>query len=84
MRLIYVQLSVELMVSVATMKSLLAWIWTWVINDWIDSDGMLTVYMVIAAINVVVYASTVVLYIYGKRIRWWIARSDILERTGLR
>ena len=72
------------MVTVASLKSLFAWIWTWVINDWIDSDGMLAVFMTIAAINMVLYLSTFILSRYGKRIRVWIAAYDVLGKTGLR
>ncbi|KAF5566668.1 major facilitator superfamily transporter [Fusarium phyllophilum] len=35
-------LSVELMVVVASLKSLMAWIWTWVINDWIAVEQLYT------------------------------------------
>ncbi|KAF2762902.1 MFS general substrate transporter [Pseudovirgaria hyperparasitica] len=78
------ELSVELMVSVAALKSLIAWIWTWVVNDWIERDGMMVVYMSIAAINVAVYLTTIVLYIYGKRLRVWIHSRDLLGELGLR
>lgn len=77
-------LAVELMVTIASLKSLIAWIWTWVINDWIVRDGMLTVYMVIATVNVVAYASTLFLYWRGKRVRTWLWRVDLLGRAGLR
>lgn len=71
------------MVTISCLKSLIAWIWTWVINDWIDSSGMLTVFMVIAAVNVVVYASTVVLYLKGKTVRIWLHGMRLFERLGL-
>lgn len=78
------ELSVELMVAVASLKSAMAWIWTWVINDWITKDGMLTVFMTIAGINLAVHISTILLYIYGKRIRSWIFKRDLLGQCGLR
>ncbi|KAI6780266.1 uncharacterized protein J7T54_003045 [Emericellopsis cladophorae] len=77
------ELSVELMVTVASLKSLIAWIWTWVINDWIDASGMLTVLMTIATINVVIHLTTLWLYLRGKKIRIWIAERDMLGRCGL-
>ncbi|EMT70411.1 major facilitator superfamily domain-containing protein [Fusarium oxysporum II5] len=70
------ELSVELMVTVASLKSLMAWIWTWVINDWIVSSGMLTVYMIIAAINVGIHLTTIGLYLKGKYIRIWLQKKD--------
>lgn len=79
----FTKLSVELMVTVASLKSAIAWIWTWVINDWITRDGVLVVFMVIASINVVAYMSTLVLYFRGKAIRVWIHQMDILRRAGL-
>jgi hypothetical protein len=38
------ELSIELMVTVASLKSAMAWIWTWVANDWLASDGPLVVF----------------------------------------
>ena len=78
------ELSAELMVTVASLKSVIAWIWTWVINDWVDRDGMLVVFMVVAAVNVAAYCSTVVYYLYGKRMRMWIQAADTLGKAGLR
>ncbi|KAH7006811.1 major facilitator superfamily domain-containing protein [Ilyonectria destructans] len=77
------ELSVELMVTVASIKSLIAWTWTWVINDWIVADGMLTVFMVIASINVVIHLTTIALFMKGKAIRVWIHEKDMLGRCGL-
>ncbi|QDS67734.1 hypothetical protein FKW77_005937 [Venturia effusa] len=78
------ELSAELMVTIAALKSLIAWIWTWVINDWIERDGLLTVYMTIAAVNVVAYTSTFYLYFRGKQIRIWLHRADLLKKAGLK
>lgn len=78
------ELSVELMVTVASLKSLMAWVWTWVINDWIDANGMLTVFMVIASVNVAIHLTTFILYFRGKSIRIWIAETDMLARCGLK
>jgi hypothetical protein len=72
------------MVAVASLKSLIAWIWTWVINDWIAAQGVLVVFMTVAAINIVIYLSTILLYLYGKRVRRWIHENDVLAKAGLR
>ncbi|PCD27009.1 hypothetical protein AU210_013427 [Fusarium oxysporum f. sp. radicis-cucumerinum] len=77
------ELSVELMVTIASLKSLMAWIWTWVINDWIVSSSMLTVFMIIAAINVAVHLTTIGLYLRGKNIRIWLFEKDFLRRFKL-
>jgi hypothetical protein len=67
------------MVTIASLKSLIAWIWTWVINDWIAKDGMLTVFMVIATVNVAAYLSTILLYFKGKQIRSWLHKKDYMK-----
>ena len=71
------------MITVASIKSLIAWIWTWVINDWIIANGMLTVFMVIAGVNVVVHLTTIALFWKGKAIRFWIREKDMLGQCGL-
>lgn len=77
------ELSVELMVTVASLKSLIAWIWTWVINDWVAKNGPLIVFLAIASINAVVYLSTIVFYAKGKDIRIWLAQKHLWARVGL-
>jgi hypothetical protein len=71
------------MVTVASLKSLIAWIWTWVINDWLAKDGPLMVFCVIGAVNVVVYLTTVVLYLRGKNVRLWLHKADLFRRFDL-
>ncbi|KIX08806.1 uncharacterized protein Z518_03463 [Rhinocladiella mackenziei CBS 650.93] len=77
------ELSVELMVTVASLKSAIAWIWTWVANDWLTDDGPLVVFLSIGAVSVVVYLSTIVFYLRGKAIRTWLLEKDILKLLGL-
>jgi hypothetical protein len=71
------------MVTIASLKSVIAWIWTWVINDWIAKDGMLSVFMVIATVNVLAYLSTVVLYFKGKQVRIWLHQKNYLKGDGV-
>lgn len=71
------------MVTVASLKSLIAWIWTWVINDWLVRNGPLVVFVVVGAINFVVYLTTIGLYLKGKQVRQWIHRADMFSRVGL-
>ncbi|KAF2666571.1 MFS general substrate transporter [Microthyrium microscopicum] len=77
------ELSAELMVAVASMKSAIAWIWTWVINDFIAARGPLTVFLTIMAINIAVYATTLLLYVKGKAARIWIHEKNLLGFMGL-
>lgn len=71
------------MVTIASLKSAVAWIWTWVINDWLARDGPLVVFCVVASINVVVYLGSFVMYWKGKSIRVWLAEYNMLGRLGL-
>ena len=71
------------MVTISCLKSLIAWIWTWVVNDWIVADGMLVVFMTIASINVAVYMTTIVYYFKGKSFRVWIHNANLLKSAGL-
>jgi hypothetical protein len=71
------------MVTVASLKSLIAWIWTWVINDWVTRDGALIVFMTIASVNVAAYLSTFIFYFKGKQIRIWLQEKDFLGALGL-
>ncbi|KAJ9620296.1 hypothetical protein H2203_008061 [Taxawa tesnikishii (nom. ined.)] len=77
------ELSVELMVTVASVKSAFAWIWTWVVNDWLIRDGPLTVFMVIATVSMLVFMSTIGLYFKGKKIRVWLFEKNFLGAAGL-
>ncbi|CAI7596690.1 unnamed protein product [Penicillium palitans] len=77
------ELSVEIMVTIAALKSCIAWIWTWVINDFITSSGVVSVFMTVAAINVVVYLISIPFYLKGKEIRIWLHRKDFLRAAGI-
>lgn len=72
------------MVTVAAIKSLVAWIWTWIITDWLTTDGVLVVFMTIASVNVAIYFTTLPMSWGGKRIRQWIHEADLMGRSGLR
>ncbi|KIW99597.1 uncharacterized protein Z518_11010 [Rhinocladiella mackenziei CBS 650.93] len=76
-------LSVEIMVTIASLKSLIAWIWTWEINNFIDSNGVLTVFMTVASINVVVYLVCILFYLRGKRIRLWLQQKDLMRAANV-
>ncbi|KAJ5690485.1 hypothetical protein N7462_004877 [Penicillium macrosclerotiorum] len=77
------ELSVEVMVAIAALKSAIAWIWTWVINDFITACGVLSVFMTVATINVVIYLTYIPLYFKGKQIRMWLHRKNFFQTTGL-
>ena len=69
--------SVEIMVAIAALKSTIAWIWTWVINDFIAACGVITVFMTVAAINVAIcYLLCIPFYYRGKSMRVWLHRRN--------
>lgn len=75
------EFSVELMVTIASMKSLIAWIWTWVVNDWLARDGPLVLFMTVASVNVAVYLTTFYFYFRGKSVRVWLHKKNFLKAT---
>jgi hypothetical protein len=77
------QLSVEIMVTIAALKSAIAWIWTWVINDFVTASGALSVFMTVGAINVAIYLTYIPFYYRGKQIRMWIHKAKSFRATGL-
>ncbi|KAI1612435.1 major facilitator superfamily domain-containing protein [Exophiala viscosa] len=77
------ELSGEVMTTISATKSVLAWTWSWFINDWITLNGMMTVYFIAAAINIVVLSSTFLLYFKGKQIRIRIQQRNLLGRLNL-
>jgi hypothetical protein len=78
------QLSSELMVTVSALRSSIAWIFIWIINEWIIADGMLVVFLTVGAIHMVVLASTIPMYYYGKRVRKWLYyEARLFEKAGL-
>ena len=62
----------EVLVSISAVRSILAWIWTWFVSDWVASTGLLTVFMSIAAMNMAVYFTTLIFWYKGRGIRLWI------------
>lgn len=72
------ELSVELMVTIASLKSLIAWIWAWVVNDWLARDGPLVLFVTVGAVNVAVYLTTFAFYFKGKEIRLWLYERNFM------
>jgi hypothetical protein len=75
------EFSVELMVTIASMKSLIFWIWIRVVNDWLARDGPLVLFMTVASVNVAVYLTTFYFYFRGKDARVWLHEKNFLETT---
>lgn len=61
-------------------RQLLTFGLTYFVNDWMAKDGVLKVFNTLGAAFLAVCALTVPLWIFGKRIRSYIARQDWLNR----
>ncbi|KAL4783735.1 major facilitator superfamily domain-containing protein [Aspergillus varians] len=77
------ELSIEVMITNAALKSAIAWIWTWVINDFITASGVLSVFMTVATINVAIYLCYIPFYFKGKQMRIWLHNKNLLQAAGL-
>lgn len=75
------EFSAEIMVTISCLKSGAAWIWTWCINNWVSSAGLLTVFMTLAAINVGIYMLAFIFHLYGKKIRIYLQKKDFLRTS---
>lgn len=53
------------------------------VNDWLVADGIIVVFMTVAAINVAVYLTTIIFYFKGKSFRIWTYKKNFLSRAGL-
>ncbi|KAI0012525.1 MFS general substrate transporter [Xylariaceae sp. FL0662B] len=73
------ELSEEAFVAVNA-RNFLTFAFTYFVNDWIEKDGILAVFNVLGAIFVAVNLLTIPLWIFGKRIRGYIARNKALHR----
>ena len=49
-------------------------------NRWLEADGAKNVFLAIGGIQLACLATTVPMYIYGKRARMWTVRRNFMER----
>lgn len=61
-------------------RNLLTFGLTYFVNDWLARDGVLAVFNVLGAVFVAVNFLTIPLWIFGKRMRGYIARNKSLDR----
>ena len=52
---------------------------TYFVNAWLAKDGALAIFNVLGSCLLAVCCLTVPLWIFGKRIRSWVARNDFLN-----
>jgi hypothetical protein len=61
-------------------RNLLTFGLTYFVNDWLVKDGVLAVFNVLGGCFIVVCGLTLPLWIFGKRLRGWIARNQALHK----
>ncbi|KAF2096044.1 MFS general substrate transporter [Rhizodiscina lignyota] len=62
-------------------RAVLSFIFSFIINDWIDKDGIRTVYFIIGSLHGLACILGIVLYVYGKRIRLAVSKSKFYQRV---
>ncbi|KAI1635339.1 major facilitator superfamily domain-containing protein [Biscogniauxia mediterranea] len=73
------ELSEEAFVAINA-RNLLTFGLTYFVNDWLAQDGVLAVFNVLGGIFVAVNLLTIPLWVFGKRVRGYIARNQALHR----
>ncbi|XXH04186.1 centractin- actin- protein of the dynactin complex [Hypoxylon texense] len=73
------ELSEEAFVAINA-RNLLTFGLTYFVNDWLARDGVLAVFNVLGSIFIVVNVLTIPLWIFGQRMRGYIARNEALHR----
>ncbi|KAI1370575.1 MFS general substrate transporter [Hypoxylon crocopeplum] len=73
------ELSEEAFVAINA-RNLLTFGLTYFVNDWLAKDGVLAVFNVLGSVFIAVNVLTIPLWIYGKRMRGYIARNKTLHR----
>ncbi|KAF3058535.1 hypothetical protein GL218_05253 [Daldinia childiae] len=73
------ELSEEAFVAINA-RNILTFGLTYFVNDWLAKNGVLAVFNVLGAVFVGVNVLTIPLWIFGKRIREYIARNEALHR----
>jgi hypothetical protein len=69
--------SVEIFVDIMIFKNLLFFGFSFGVNDWVASQGPVSVFNTMAAVHIVISALAVVMYMFGKKNR------ALMYRTGL-
>lgn len=75
----YPNLAEEAFVAINA-RNLLTFGLTYFVNDWLAKDGPLKVFSVLGAAFLGVCSLTIPLWVFGKKIRSFIARQDFLNR----
>ncbi|WYZ42879.1 hypothetical protein EsH8_VI_000578 [Colletotrichum jinshuiense] len=80
----YRDLAIEGFTIMIIFKNIFSFGLTYSAYDWIIQGGIKPTMIAISSIQAVVCASSIPMYIYGKRVRAYFHQHDLLELTGLR
>ncbi|KAG5949686.1 hypothetical protein E4U60_002224 [Claviceps pazoutovae] len=80
----YRDLTVEGFTLMIIFKNVFSCVLTFYAYDWVIGGGFRKVFMIVASLQMGICVLTIPLWIFGKRIRAFYARNDLLALTGLR
>ncbi|KAG6041409.1 hypothetical protein E4U41_004507 [Claviceps citrina] len=80
----YRDLTVEGFTLMIIFKNVFSCVLTFYAYDWVIGGGFRKVFLIVASIQMAVCALTIPLWVFGKRIRAFYARNDLLALTRLR
>ncbi|KAK2600983.1 hypothetical protein N8I77_010471 [Diaporthe amygdali] len=77
----YRQYAGEALVTLNFTKNILhGLVFSLFVTEWIETDGAKSVFIWLGVIQLIVVATSLPLYIYGKRLRMWTYRRNLLEK----
>ncbi|KAK9447333.1 major facilitator superfamily domain-containing protein [Limtongia smithiae] len=80
----YRELSIEIVILVMSFKNILFYGFSYFFNNWVTRKGPAQVFDVLGAISLVVcFGLSIPLYIFGKRVRSWWSRAQLLRKLKL-
>jgi hypothetical protein len=80
----YRPIAMETFVAATTFKNFMFFGFAYFFNNWIANDGPRSMFIVCGSVAVGVLATAFPMYIYGKKIRAFYARHDLLELFHLK
>ncbi|KAK8203093.1 putative MFS transporter [Phyllosticta capitalensis] len=77
------ELAVEAFTAQMVFKNIFSFALTWSAYDWLVDAGVKPVFMAVASVQVGICATTILMYVFGKRNRAFFARHDVLKMLHL-
>jgi hypothetical protein len=80
----YRSISMETFVAATTFKNFMFFGFSYFFNNWIASDGPRNMFLICGSISIAVLLTAFPIYVFGKKIRAFYARHDILAMFHLK